>query len=67
MSEPAKFCYWSIDDVGGDSLWETSCGHAFEFTEGSPHENGFQWCGYCGRQLIETRTSESGPSGRDQA
>lgn len=53
-----QHCYWSQDDYGGCSLWETSCGHAFEFNDGGPSENGFAFCGYCGKPLIEQRTTE---------
>lgn len=50
-------CQWAIDDVGGDSVYETRCGHSFEFTSGGPIENGFQFCGYCGGRLVGARTS----------
>ncbi len=54
-------CYWSLDDVGGDSVWETSCKHAFEFNDGGPNANGMTWCGYCGKPLVEQRTSDADP------
>jgi hypothetical protein len=52
------FCEWSLDDVGGDSVWETTCGHAFQFNDGGPAENHMAFCGYCGKPLVETLTSE---------
>lgn len=51
-------CYWSQDDYGGDETWETSCGNAFVFDDGGPKENAFAFCGYCGKPLVEQRTSE---------
>jgi hypothetical protein len=51
-------CVWSQDDAGGSSMWETACGHAFEFTEDGPSDNGFYYCGYCGGDLIEIRSSD---------
>ena len=53
----AQACQWSLNDIGGDSVWETQCGHAFEFTTDGPAENGFRFCGYCGGPLVEVRTS----------
>jgi len=45
-------CVWteSIDGV-----WETICGNAFEVTNGTPTENEFQFCVYCGKPLREVR------------
>ena len=45
-------CVWTEDP---DGPWQTECGHAFEFIEGTPHENQQQFCGYCGRRLAESR------------
>ena len=56
--EQAK-CHWKQDDVGGDSMWETGCGHAFEFTSDGPEENGALFCCYCGGRLVPMRTSEA--------
>lgn len=51
-------CQWAVDDLGGDSVYETQCGHAFQFNEDGPAENGFKFCGYCGGQIVEARTSD---------
>lgn len=51
-------CHWKQDDIGGDSSWETDCGHAFEFNDGGPADNGQKFCGYCARPLVEVRTSD---------
>jgi hypothetical protein len=51
-------CDWAIDDLGGDSVYETQCGHAFQFNDGGPTENGFEFCGYCGKRIVEVRTSQ---------
>lgn len=46
-------CLWTDDrDDGG---WFTSCGNAFEFTDGTPADNGMKFCCYCGRPLEEKR------------
>jgi hypothetical protein len=41
-------CKWHID---GESFFVTECGHAFEFNEAGPVENGFRFCPYCGKQV----------------
>jgi len=46
--EPFISCLWGQDD---DGVWETSCGHAFEFNDGDPADNAFLFCPFCGRQI----------------
>ena len=46
--EPFVSCLWGQDD---DGVWETSCGHAFEFSDGDPADNAFLFCPFCGRQI----------------
>lgn len=54
-----KECRWSIDDHGGDSVYDTQCGRSFYFDDSSSAgENGFSFCGYCGGRLVEVRTSD---------
>ena len=46
-SEP---CVWTENDSG---WWETTCQNEFSLTDGSPAENGMNFCPYCGRLLKE--------------
>lgn len=46
-SEP---CVWTENDSG---WWETTCQNSFVLNDGSPAENGMNFCPYCGRQLKE--------------
>lgn len=43
-------CCWHQTEEG---QWESDCSNVFEFTEGAPLENGFEWCPYCGKALAE--------------
>lgn len=43
-----QICVWQEDCNG---LWGTSCGHNFEFNDGTPRENGARFCLYCGHAL----------------
>jgi len=45
-------CLWSRADEDSD-CWETSCGNAFCINDGTPKENNFSFCAYCGKPLIE--------------
>lgn len=44
-----KRCLWTFD--ADTSSWDTSCNGKFTFFEGSPTENSFQYCPYCGGYL----------------
>ena len=45
-------CEW-IRDPDDDSFWTTGCGDMFVLNEGTPTENGFLYCPYCGKPLKE--------------
>ena len=45
----ATECVWKEVWDGGE--WETSCGEAFCFTDGGPHENKTRFCCYCGNPI----------------
>lgn len=45
-------CQWAQDD---DGIWQTECGNAFEIMNGTPKENEFNYCTYCGKELCEVR------------
>lgn len=41
-------CAWLEDDDGN---WDTTCGHAWTFFEGTPNDNGLVYCPFCGALL----------------
>jgi hypothetical protein len=47
-SELCINCLWVQDD---DGVWESGCGHMFEFNDGDPADNYFAFCPYCGKHL----------------
>ncbi len=55
-------CRWTQD---ADGTWFSLCGEAHVFTDGTPKENKYKFCQYCGRileQVAEIMGSvESGP------
>ena len=58
MEQKTGKCKWVFDDA--DGFYETDCGRAFVFLEGTPAENGCVFCHYCGRELDceETQVGE---------
>lgn len=46
----SNVCLWAQNE---DGLWLTDCGEIHEFTVGTPKENKYSHCPYCGRLLKE--------------
>lgn len=46
----SELCVWSENAEG---WWETTCQHAFSLTDGTPEDNGMNFCPYCGNHLKE--------------
>ena len=47
-------CEWTeIEEFNGMIFWESDCCQSFQFTEGgTPTENDFAFCPFCGKSLI---------------
>lgn len=43
-------CSWKPDD---DGVFDTGCDNKFFFAEGTPTDNEFKFCPYCGKHLKE--------------
>ena len=51
-------CTWTPGRPDGGGLrYYTNCGNRFDFTEGTPTENGIAFCSRCGGMVIEGRPS----------
>jgi hypothetical protein len=49
-------CAWQEHD---DGRYDTACDNAFEFTYGTPEDNDFKWCPFCGKSItIEVRRAD---------
>jgi hypothetical protein len=48
---PAKVCKWKTQPEDYSGVYETGCNQAFEFTSGSPDDNNFLYCPYCGGEI----------------
>ena len=45
-------CWWEADE---DENWDTTCVNKFVFIDDGPIANGFRYCPYCGKPLVEVR------------
>lgn len=43
-------CNWTEDSDGN---WDTTCGNTFVIESGTPADNNFHWCCYCGKKLAQ--------------
>lgn len=48
-------CKWHKDAYEWEDhdYWETSCDNLFQFNDGGPKENHFEYCPYCGKRIDE--------------
>ena len=50
------YCFWI--EIDSEDYWEAECNkNEFAFNKGSPVDNGFKFCPYCGRSMKENRPS----------
>ena len=61
LRRDAELCGWD-EEHDGDT-WATGCGHVFQFIDGTPSDNSFVYCCYCGRKIEETRYEARGGEG----
>ena len=54
--ETPRPCTWIENE---DGVYETNCGNMFVFNDGTPSENGFAFCPYCGLELSENENSNA--------
>jgi hypothetical protein len=50
-------CDWTEDP--DDGLWYTGCGETFCFIDGTPHDNGFRYCCFCGKTLLQNTPDQT--------
>lgn len=48
--EPEPECEWKLEDAEGN-LYATGCENRQLIFEGTPEENGYKYCPYCGRKI----------------
>lgn len=67
LDDPAKSaalviredCTWTNAGWEYGDTWETACGNAWTFTDGSPEENDAKFCMYCGGNLTPIRAAQA--------
>lgn len=56
-------CVWRQNE---DGYYDTACDQAFVMESGTPGENGFRFCCYCGKPLVEAPYVEDEEVGRHE-
>ena len=54
-------CEWVRDE---ENCYDTSCGNVFQLMDGTPKENTFKYCLYCGGKITEQALKQKG--GKDE-
>lgn len=52
MDNDVKICTWTQVEEDHNA-WETECKNIFIIEDGTPGENGMNFCCFCGKQLKE--------------
>ena len=45
-------CKWKLETDFDDDHYETECGEAICMLEGTPQENHYKYCPYCGKEAL---------------
>ncbi len=53
-------CTWTEDGDNDNDVWDTECGEAVVFDEGTPKEHGYRHCHYCGKNIIFALNGKGG-------
>jgi len=48
QDSPCYLCVWREDE---DGSWWSDCDNGFIFNDAGPHENKFEFCPYCGKEI----------------
>lgn len=51
------YCDWKLDDHTGS--YDTECKNKFEFIDGTPQDNKFTFCPYCGLRIWDVSEQQS--------
>ena len=49
-------CEWVYDEY--HDMWDTQCDNGHCFIEGTPKDNFYEYCPYCGKVLIQSKPSK---------
>jgi len=42
-------------NIDGDETWSTGCGEYHMFIEGTPEDNSYEFCPYCGSDIFQLK------------
>lgn len=58
MTKQSPTCLWSQEDDIDSDFYGTSCGHYFSIIDGTPNDNGFKFCVFCGKPIEQSLITE---------
>ena len=50
-------CVWKKDPTNEYNVYDTLCYESFGITDGTPRDNNFKFCPYCGGKIVNEETS----------
>ena len=50
-------CRWKLSDNPDDTIYESSCGQSWLLIDGTPEENDYNYCPYCGHEIENPDTN----------
>lgn len=53
------FCRWEEAVTESGSAYNTDCGNTQTFTRDTPYNNGYAYCPYCGRRILDMADKEN--------
>jgi hypothetical protein len=51
-------CKWVLVSETDYEYWDTDCGESFQFNDGTPSNNHFNFCPYCGKPIEQVEPKE---------
>ena len=54
-----EICHWTLEDDWDGINYDTQCGEYFCITAGTPKENGFVFCTFCGNKIVEVKNDDN--------
>ena len=52
-TKDTEACTWSYEEWSDGDMWKGECGVEWAMFDGTPEENGMNFCPRCGKKLIE--------------
>lgn len=58
MGKKIKTCTWKHEQTADHAYYVTACGQDFCFEDGTPVDNKFKFCPYCGKKIRSRKETQ---------